>query len=1064
MLRSLVESSVRFRLLVLPLAAVLLVAGATRLHRAPVDVLPEISAPIVEIQTESLGLSTAEVEQLITSPMEQFLLNGVKGVETIRSDSVPGLSRIDLVFEPGTSILDARSLVQERLTQTAVLPNVAAPPQMLQPVSSTSRVSMIGLTSTRLSPIALSYLARWVVRPRLLGLTGVANVAIWGQRDEQLQVLVDPARLRARHLTLQQIIHTTGNSQIVSPLTYLNASTPGTGGFLDGPNQRLSIRHEQPLGKPSNLGQIAIEGTHGLRLSDVASIVVGHQPLIGDAVVNGGPGLLLAVDKRPGASTLEVTRRVSRALDELRPGLRGVRIDRDVFRPATFIESATDNLSAAFLFACVLAVLALAAFLLEWRAVLVAVIAIPLSLLTAALVLDLLGYTINALVVAGLLMAVGLVVDNVIATTEDIVRRSRERHEAGEDTSTAIVLEASSEIRSSIAYATLVVVVTVAPVLVAEGLAASFVHPLVLAYGLAVVAAMVMTLTVTPALGALLFSRAPLGRPEPPLIRMLARRYAALLPRAIRTPRRLLLGLGGLGLIGLVLVPFIGAPDRPSFTDRDVLVHFDGTPSTSLPEMTRVTTRTAAALRSIPGVRDAAADVGRAVTSDRVVGTNSGEIWVKMAGSADYDTTLSRIRAVTAATPGLTSRVTTYESERSRQVLAGSDKTLDVRVYGPDYSVLRSEATRVAGVMARARGVHRPRVEGLPPTQPTLRVQVNLASALRHQIKPGDVRRAVATLTSGLTVGNFFQQQSIFDVVVQGVPSIRTSPETVQNLLIDTPGGGTVRLRDVARVSVGPDPTDIRHDAVSRYVDVRAQASNPGSIRSQLQERLNNTPFPLEYHAEVVSASANGPTPLTDVRTNETSHSRFLIYILVAELAVLLLLQAAFGSWSQAFVLFLTLPLATAGALVVAFATGNQSSLGAMAGVLAVVGLAVRPAIMLVTRSQQLELQSEEPLSRAELTLRVARERFGPTIATAITTALMLLPFVVIGRAAGNEITQPLAEVILGGLVTATLVNLFIVPAISLAFGAAEGAATAAGAGSPGSPPTGSPRSSDATT
>src|SRR3954452_16273503 len=309
MIRSLVATSLKFRVLVALVAAGVLIAGVTQLRKAPVDVLPEYEQPYVEIHTESLGLSATEVESLLTVPLEQDLLNGVKGVETIRSDSVPGLSSIVLTFERGTDILSARQLVNERLSQPQAIPTVSKPPQMLQPVSAANRVMMIGLSTDRLSAIELSVLARWTIRPRLMGIPGVANVAIWGHRDRQLQVQVDPARLRARHVTLRQVIETTGNSQLVSPLTFLDASSPGTGGFIDGPNQRLSVRHVLPFGTPDDLGSVPVDGTSGsnrLRLGDVARVVEAHQqPLIGDAVVRGGPGLLLVVDKTPGANTLD---------------------------------------------------------------------------------------------------------------------------------------------------------------------------------------------------------------------------------------------------------------------------------------------------------------------------------------------------------------------------------------------------------------------------------------------------------------------------------------------------------------------------------------------------------------------------------------------------------------------------------------------------------------------------------------------------------------------------------------------------------------------------------------
>jgi Cu/Ag efflux pump CusA len=366
-----IANMLRLRALVVAVAAGLLVVGVAQLRKAPVDVLPEYTQPFVQVQTEALGLSAAEVEQLMTVPLEQDLLNGVKGVETIRSDSIPGLSSITLLFERGTDILRARQLVSERLSQPHAFPTVGSAPQMIQPVSSTSRVMMISLSAQKLSPIDLSVLARWTVRPKLMGIPGVANVAIWGHRDRQLQVLVDPAQLRARHVSLLRVVRTAGNAQLVSPLTFLNASTPGTGGFLDGPNQRLGVRHILPFSEPDDLAQVPLEGT-SVRLGDVATVVEDHPPLIGDAVTRGsapGDALQLVVEKLPGTNTLALTRRLDDALREMAPGLAGVRIDSTAFRPAGFIETALDHLALAAILAAALVALALAAFLMQWRAV-----------------------------------------------------------------------------------------------------------------------------------------------------------------------------------------------------------------------------------------------------------------------------------------------------------------------------------------------------------------------------------------------------------------------------------------------------------------------------------------------------------------------------------------------------------------------------------------------------------------------------------------------------------------------------------------------------------------------
>src|SRR3954469_23512620 len=484
MLRWIVASSLKFRLLVLPVAAALMVVGISQLSKAPVDVLPEFAQPVVEVQTESLGLSAPEVEQLITVPMEQDLLNGLMGVETIRSDSVPGLSDVTLTFERGMDTFHARQLVQERLTQAHALPNVSKPPQMLQPLSATSRVMMVGLSTKRLSPIQLSVLARWTVKPRLMGLPGVANVAIWGFRDRQLQVNVDPARLAVNHVSLSQLLRTTGNAQLVSPLTFVEASTPGTGGFIDGPNQRLGIRPIVPFGKPSNLAQVPVEGTGGrMRLGDVATVSEDHQPLIGDAVVDNRHGLLLVVQKLPGANTLKVTHEIDDALDELRPGMAGVQIDARAFRPASFIEEAMGNLALLILVGGALALIALVAFFMRWRAVLVSAVAVPLSLVIALLVLRLTGQTINALVVTGIVIALAAVVGDAVSDS-DAVGRGRIRELLGN--------------RSAMGYATLIGLLAMLPVFFAGGTDGSFLHPLALSYGLALLASMAVALTVTP--------------------------------------------------------------------------------------------------------------------------------------------------------------------------------------------------------------------------------------------------------------------------------------------------------------------------------------------------------------------------------------------------------------------------------------------------------------------------------------------------------------------------------------------------------------------------------------
>jgi CzcA family heavy metal efflux pump len=1047
MIRSIIGTSLRFRLLVAAIAVGILVVGVTQLRKAPVDVLPEFTPPYAEIQTEALGLSAQEVEQFITVPLEADLLNGVQGVDVIRSQSVPGMSSIVMVFEPGTDVYKGRQLVQERLTQVgaAAFPNVSKPPTMLQPLSSSSRVLFIGLSSKNLTPIEKSVIARWTMRPRLMGVPGVANVSIWGFRDRQLQVQVDPERLRDRNVTLKQVFSTAGNAQVSSPVSFLEASTPGTGGFIETPQQRLQVRNVfDNIASAGKLGGIPVEGTGGrLRLSDVATVVEDHQPLIGNAVVDDREGLLLVVEKFPGANTVAVTEGVEDALERLRPGLSGLRTDTSVFRPATFIEDAMENLTLALVIGGVLLALMVAALLFQWRAVAISLIAIPVSLLAAALVLDLLGETFNAISFAGLAVALALVVDDAIAGAENVARRLREHRGAGGDRpAAAIVLEASSEVRRPLTYATLITLLAIVPLAVMSGRPGAFFAPLVLAYALAIVAAMVVAMTVTPALSVLLFTRGTGGAGRAPLMRRLAPGHGAALAGFMRRPRTAMLAAGACVVAGLVALPFLGTSIVPTFKDRDVLVRLDGRAGTSNARMTQIAADVSRRLRAVSGVEAVGAHVGRAVTGDQIVDVNSSEVWASVESDADYDATLASIKDVVRRVPDVERDVVTYSTQKIRDVgamneghnpvrsdgldaLTGSDRPLVVRVFGQNLDILRREANRVRQAISGVDGVVDPRV-ALPAQQPTLQIQVDLDKARRQGIKPGDVRRAEATLLQGIQVGSVFQDQKVFDVVVQGVPATRESVSSVRNLLLDKPDGGHVRLGQVADVRVVRAPTVIQRDAVSRRIDVAANVSGRslGAVTSDVEDRLANLRFPLEYHAEVQREST----------AQEIGSTTMLAFAAGAAIAMFLLLQAAFRSWRLAILAVVTVPVALAGGALAALIGGAELSLGSLIGFLAVFGIAVRNSVVLICDYQRLEGETGD--SGAEVVQRGTRERLTPVLATALGLAVLSLPLVILGTRPGLEVVNPMAIVLLGGLVTSTFLVLFVLPALYLRFGA----------------------------
>lgn len=1018
--------ALRFRLLLVGVAAGLIVLGAVSLRQMHTDVLPELSnGPVLEVQTEAPGLSSEEVEQYITVPMENNLLDGVMGVWNVHSQSIPGLSVVDLYFEPGTTELHARQLVEERLTNAYSLPNVAKPPLLIQPLSSASRALMIGLRSTTLNPLELSYLARWVVKPRLSGVPGVANIAIFGQQDRQIQVQVDPSRLAAHHVTLQDVIDTAGNAQLVSPLSYLQGAAPGTGGFLDLPNQRLEIRPVLPLGAPKDLATVPVSGAPGRQtLGSVANVVEGHQPLIGDALGTHGTEFVLLVQKLPSASLVGVTNGVERELAALRPALPGVSIDTSFFRPATYVSSALHNLALTLVIAAALGLIALAALFLELRAAFVAALSMALSLLVAALLLQALGYTLNALVVLGLLMASGVLVDDAVGATWEVVRGLRRHAQDGNGVPLQIaVLETYARLRGTLGFATLIVLVAVAPVFFASGLTAIYLHPMVLSFALAVVASAVIALTVTPALAMLAFAH---GAPKPRglvVARRLDAAYRRILQAALGIPRAGLACVCLLGLAGLVALPFLHQPAPPRFQDRDLVVQWNGPPGASLGEMDRVTQRMIGYLRALPSIADVAATIGRAVSADQIVDTNSGQIYVAVKRSANYDRAVAAVRAVVGSMPGMYSSVSTYESDVQAGVLTPASHNLTVRVFGEDYGELAALGARIESLMAGIHGLGQPHM-GLPVEEPVIQVAVNDAAAHAAGVLPGDARRQASTLVSGLTVGNFFEQQAVFDVVVIGTPSVRANLNAVRDLQIDTSSGGHVPLSRIASVSVTGAPVDIQHEGLSRYLDVTAPvwSGGVGAAQSAIAAKLKGVGYPLDYHAEVVGGTPDSPT----------SHFQFLFYVLAAAVGVFLLAQAALDSWRLAALFMLTVPVSLAGGLVVALATGQAQSLASDAGLLAVLAFAARQELLQLANIRRRHSRAGGELTGA-IVARAAGQRFGSALASALVLAAVMIPFVARGDIAGNELGHTFAAVVLGGLISALLVTQVLVPAMCLA-------------------------------
>ena len=665
---------------------------------------------------------------------------------------------------------------------------------------------------------------------------------------------------------------------------------------------------------------------------------------------------------------------------------------------------------------------------------------IAASFVAGAFALDLLGTTMNALAFAGLALAVAVVVGDAVIGA---AAADRARAGSGAPVRAEAVRDATARARGPLTCGALIALLAAVPVVVMEGRPGAFFEPLALSFMAAVVASTLVAVTVTPALSLVLLGRGRATKRDARVAQRIGALYASVLARVIARPRPALLAAGATLLAGVALLPLLDTSVIPAFKDRNLIVHLDAAPGTSQPAMTRIARDASARLLALDGVRDVGGHIGRAVTGDQIVDVNSSELWVDVDRDADYDRTVDDVRRVVAGLRGVDRDVVTYSQQKIRDVgtltngeragpddtlsvLTGARAALDVRVFGEDLATLRTTAERVRRLVDGVDGVVAPRVdlgEGRP--EPTLEIEVDLDAARRHGIKPGDVRRAEAILLQGIGVGSIFGKQKVFDVVVQGVPSLRRSEANVRNLLIDGQDGNSVRLGDVAHVTVRPAPSVIHRDAVSRRLDVVADITGraAGDVAGDVRERLSHaTFFPTEYHAEVLTDS-------TAKEIGATAVAGTAIAILVT---VFLLLQVALRSWRIAALVFATLPVAAAAGVLASLLDGTELSLGALAGLVAILAFAARGSLLLVRRLQELGAHGGDTPA-ADAVKAGAREQALPILTATLATTALLLPFAVRGDIAGLEIVRPMAIVMLGGLVASALLTLFVVPALYLA-------------------------------
>ncbi|NUR61784.1 MAG: efflux RND transporter permease subunit [Catenulispora sp.] len=1009
-MRWIIASSIRLAAVLTTAAAVLLVVAVAGLRHAPVDVLPEFASPHVQVQTEALGLSAGEVEQLITVPLEDEF-NGLVFLDRLQSASLPGLSVVDLFFKKGTDVYKARQLLAERVAQGPALVAVGTPPVMIQPLSVQSRAAAVALSSATMSATDLSTLARWRIRPRLLAVPGVADVVLWGQRDLQLQVLVDPARMAGHGVTLNQVINTAGNAMWTSPLSFVEAAAPGADGFIDNPNQRLTVQHLLPIKTPADLAAVPVEDStaHPVRLGDVATVVADHPPLRGDAVLRDGPGFLLVVEKLPGADPAKVASGIKAAMAELAPGLRDVTVDTGVFQPAAYVHSALVHLGWTALIALVLLTVWFGLCWRSWRVLLIALAGTVLPLVAAASVLFLLGTTFTVMTLAGLAAALGVVVDDAVRTAEAV---------RGADPDGAV--DAVVGVRRPLGFALAVIVLATIPILTLQDRSGALARAMMGAYLPAVVAAALVAITFVPALAHLLLRHPVPRRP----VRWAGRVHDRLLAGFSKNAA-VLAGTAAVLLVGCVaVVPQFG--DRsliPTMRERSLLVRWQAPTGTSLTAMEQTTSSAGRALRAVPGVTDVASDIGQALLGDRAVNVDCAQTWITLSAKADYRAARQAVGRVLNDYPGMRHTLLTYTEAALADHPTRNGPPVRVRLYGTDPAELAATAEQLRQAVSGVHGAADATVHH-QVLEPAIQIETNVPAAAAHGLKPGDVRRATAVLIAGIPVGSYYEQQQIFDVSVWSEPGMRSDLAGIENLLLDTPAGDKVPLKDVATVSMAPAPAEVDHDQASRFLDVTADVPS-GDVRGtvdRVRKAVENMALPAGYHVEVSS----------DVVTRRNDDRNTLIAVAVVVVGVFLLLQAALRSWRRAALLFCALPLALSGGAVTAPIAGGPVTVGALAGFLAVFGVAVRAGIVVLRDLRFAAENQGAGTLGSEAATRALRRSAFPTLVSAAGLALAVSPFAVAGDIAGMEVVRPLALAVLGGMATTVLVTLVLLPAVCL--------------------------------
>ena len=1024
MLNAVVSFSIRFRGIVIALACALLGYGIFSLIRSPFDVFPDFAPPQVSVQTEAPGLSPEQVEVLVTQPVENAI-NGVPGIDSLRSRSIQGLSDTTVVFRSGTDIYRDRQFVAERLSTVASgLPTGVKPPLMTPLTSSTAWVMEVDFTSDSQSLMTVRAIADWTIKPRLLAVSGVAGVEIIGGEVRQLQFQFDPQRLIQYGVSVEDVI-----------AAARQATGVRGGGFVDTPNQRIVLQTEGQSVTPAQLARTVLVHHNGtnVTLGDVARVQDAPAPQIGAASVRGKRGVSLIVDAAYGANTLEVTQGIDRALADLRASLeaQGITIYPDVLRAADFIEVALHNVRDSLYIGAILVVVVLFLFLFNLRTAAISCTAIPLSLLAAVIALEKMGLSLNTLTLGGLSIALGEVVDDAVIDVENIYRRLRENRASSNPRSLfQVVFDASIEVRSAVVYATFAVILVFFPVLNMSGLAGSLFGPLGIAYIWAILASLVVALTVTPALSLLMLGGRDLPPQEPPIVHWLKQGYRVILLQVEKAPLLLTSVVVLLIVLGVGALFFLTSSFLPELREGNITVHMTAVPGTSLEESLRLGDRLMQALVQIPSVRSVAQRAGRAELGTDTNGTHQSEIDINMQASngAQVKVTQDGIRRVLAQIPGAVLTSNSFLTERINETLSGYGAAVVVNIFGNNLDELDREAAQIARVLASVPGGSEVQVQS-PPGMPEILVRVRKDDLARWGLDPLTVLDVVRTAYGTEVVGQTYEGNRVFDVSVVLASSSRPQVTEIGALPLRSPDGNFVTLSQLADIQESSDRYVVLHQGARRVqtitCNVRGRAVD--SFVQEAQKRISGITLPASTYVEFSGTAAAQAQSRRDLLLNSS----------LAGLGIILLLSVVMGNHRNLLLVLLNLPFALVGGVLAALVTGGNLSLGSLVGFVTLFGITLRNSIMLISHYEHL-VEMEGMSWGLDTALRGASERLAPILMTALVTCLGLLPLAVGSGDPGREIEGPMATVILGGLVTSTLLNLLVLPTLALRYGRFE--------------------------